>query len=240
MGNINKQQQSCNELRLVEPRLLTPNGGGGTAFEKNGNKKKTKKKKKQSSGEWWNEWSRKFFLLFLSFCLLFVLFIRSRNDHLLRCERPFPQKGVVVIRRNGRARDRPLRRCHRRSSVITIGWWMMREESICCCPSFHAAYSQSYCILQRLPKCWTTSKRTRRPLTISSVLSCPSWQLDQLSVRFHGWRHHLPTCGRYKTKKNQKNHSIHANTARRVYYTIINMLTILNKIIVRAPPPPPL
>jgi len=118
-------------------------------------------------------------------------------------------------------------------------WWMMREKSICCSPSFHAAYSQSYCILQRLPKCWTTSKRTRRPLTISSVLSCPSWQLDQLSVRFHGWRHHLPTCGRHKPKQ-KKIHSIHANTARRVYYTIINMLTILNKIIVRAPPPPPL
>jgi len=31
MGNINKQQQSCNELRLVEPRLLTPNGGGGSS-----------------------------------------------------------------------------------------------------------------------------------------------------------------------------------------------------------------
>ena len=93
MGNINKQQQSCNELRLVEPRLLTPNGGGGGSSAPHSRRIENKThKKKQSSGKWWNEWSRKFFLLFLSFCLLFVLFIRSRNDHLLRCAALFPQK----------------------------------------------------------------------------------------------------------------------------------------------------
>jgi hypothetical protein len=50
MGNINKQQQSCNELRLVEPRLLTPNGGGGAPHSRR-IETNQKRKKKQSSGK---------------------------------------------------------------------------------------------------------------------------------------------------------------------------------------------
>jgi hypothetical protein len=90
MGNINKQQQSCNELRLVEPRLLTPNGGGGSSAPHSRRIEKNKQKNRAQANDGTSDRRNSFFYFFL---FVFSLCCLLDQETTTCCdERPFSSK----------------------------------------------------------------------------------------------------------------------------------------------------